>query len=252
MGCGAPVGVAVRASGDDRRGSRDDHDHSPRRAASWLTVALLGGMLFAGLAASVEDLRENEEVEGLVAADQSVQDWLAVHAPTWTVYMGVFLAGAGGAIPMVALMGLVALILWSRDQRLEAVTLVTTALVLEAAILALKWFFARPRPEGGILFAQGFSFPSGHAAFGAFLACLIVWLTLRHVRGRLPVGILASFAVGWAVSMAAGRMIVHVHYLTDVLAGIGLGLFFGGVAFALPDLARWRAHHVRQQRHTTR
>lgn len=213
---------------------------SLRRASAWLAVALVGALVFGGLAGSIEDATREGEVEGLVAADQAIQDWLTLHAPRWMVTMGVVLAGAGGAVPMVALMGLVALVLGSRGERFEAATLLFTAFALEGAVVLAKWAFARPRPDGGVLLATGYSYPSGHAAFGALLACLAVWLVLRHVEGRGVAGALSLLAVTWAVLMAASRLLVNVHFLTDVLGGLGLGLAFGGAAFALPDLVALR------------
>jgi undecaprenyl-diphosphatase len=81
----------------------------------------------------------------------------------------------------------------------------------------------RARPE--VLQLTGFagaSFPSGHStAAAASLAAFALLLTRRHGR---PVKILgAALAVGIAGAVAASRVLLGVHWFTDVLAGLALG-----------------------------
>jgi membrane-associated phospholipid phosphatase len=61
--------------------------------------------------------------------------------------------------------------------------------------------------------SKGQSFPSGHAATAIGLA---VALSILYPRGRW-------YFVALAVAVAACRVILHAHYLTDVLAGLMLG-----------------------------
>ena len=88
----------------------------------------------------------------------------------------------------------------------------------------LKAWFHRPRPTSALLFQLGLSFPSGHAMMStAFYGCL-AWLLWREY-GRW--GWAAALLV-WAVLIGLSRVYLHVHYLTDVLAG-----FAGGVGWLL-------------------
>jgi membrane-associated phospholipid phosphatase len=87
----------------------------------------------------------------------------------------------------------------------------------------LKWIVMRDRPSTGLMVdAAGSSFPSGHSAAAA--AC---WLAMaivvgRWVAPRSRVWVTAA-AIAIAVMVAATRVLLSVHWLTDVIAGLIVG-----------------------------
>jgi membrane-associated phospholipid phosphatase len=69
---------------------------------------------------------------------------------------------------------------------------------------------------------SGSSFPSGHAATAAAsFAALALLLGLR--RSHRVKAALTGTAVGIAVAVASTRVLLGVHWFTDVLAGLALG-----------------------------
>ena len=60
----------------------------------------------------------------------------------------------------------------------------------------------RPRPRGALAEASGSSFPSGHAAFAAVTAVLLVGLLVPSVGGR-PASLAAALAVVIQISRTA-------------------------------------------------
>jgi len=102
---------------------------------------------------------------------------------------------------------------------------IALALGAFALTLALKHAFALPRPPGAG--TDGFGFPSGHA-IGATVVYGGLAGVLATGRGsnRLAYG-----ATGLTVVVAASRVVTGVHYLVDVVAGIGVGLAYLVLAF---------------------
>ena len=96
----------------------------------------------------------------------------------------------------------------------------------------LKPLFARPRPCDvntaiTILVKRphGHSFPSGHTA-SAFAAAFALWLQNRKLG--VPALVLAAF-------IAFTRLYLYVHFPTDVLGGLVLGLALGFFASWIVD-----------------
>ena len=86
--------------------------------------------------------------------------------------------------------------------------------------LGLKALFARARPEfvHELTHAAGWSFPSGHSS-GALVGYGMLAVVLCQgvaPRARLPVLLVA---VALVLTIGLSRIALHVHYLSDVLAG---------------------------------
>jgi membrane-associated phospholipid phosphatase len=111
------------------------------------------------------------------------------------------------------------------DRRRVACVLAAAFLAL-GVTLALKAAFALPRPPGAA--EAGFGFPSGHA-----LGATVVWgagavfLDVGRRRRRLALAGLVVPAV------AVSRVVIGVHYLVDVVAGVAVGAVVVGLVVGL-------------------
>lgn len=190
----------------------------------------------------------------LVPAERGVGEIASVDALPELVVV-VFAAVTHLADPWF-LFGLLAITYWFAGDRVAAsprragATAIAVVTCAYAAVALGKAWFAAPRPPGatgpadvptwlpGLLSAwyeaqvlsDGFGFPSGHATGGAaaYLALALVYDRAWTARRR----VLAAAAV--AVAVAASRVIIEVHYLVDVVAGLLLG---GGVVLGALWLA---------------
>ncbi len=133
-----------------------------------------------------------------------------------------FLAHSGDSWFWVAGLALV-WVFFRAYHRLSAF-LILAILLLVVIVMVIKLFVRRRRPAGdwGAIYrnTDPHSFPSGHAARAAMLALFAVMLG--------PVW-LAVLSVIWAISVSLSRVLTGMHYLSDILAGILLGLAGGGM-----------------------
>jgi undecaprenyl-diphosphatase len=101
-----------------------------------------------------------------------------------------------------------------------AIWAVATMVVAGAVEWTLKALIGRPRPllPSPIAHAPGGSFPSGHA-LTAVVGCAVIVLIL------CPPGRAAVWTVAVMISLAAGacRVLLGVHYVSDVVAGWIIG-----------------------------
>jgi len=109
-------------------------------------------------------------------------------------------------------------------RRLAVWTLVT---VWGAALLGwgLKIVVARARPDlvDAVAAAPGQSFPSGHA-LGSTVGSVVLLLLVMPLLGGAWRGVTLAVAVLVPLVVAFARVGLGVHYLTDVTAGLVLGL----------------------------
>ena len=143
-------------------------------------------------------------------------------------YLAIFLAHSGDS--WFWLSGLILLWLLGSDYwKQRAMVLGGSILVTAVVVLAIKFTVRRRRPEGdwGSIYrsTDPHSFPSGHAARTILLATV--------TAGLGPVW-LALILVVWAPLVALARVMMGLHYLSDVIVGAVLGLCIGlGIAIVV-------------------
>jgi undecaprenyl-diphosphatase len=107
---------------------------------------------------------------------------------------------------------------WKRLAIIMVVSIATTALL----VMIIKFSVRRSRPEGewGRIYrsTDPHSFPSGHAARSTMLAMVGLGL------GPLWLGLAL---IVWAPLVGIARIAMGVHYPTDVIAGMLLGVVIG-------------------------
>lgn len=171
-------------------------------------------------------------VETVNEIDRQLLSWLYSGRTDGLLYDAmVVLSAVGGG------WGLVALTPWliaARTRRIAGgllATLLSTTLV----VFVIKLLVGRARPCAcvpgvhALCFAAPTdpSFPSGHAAgsfaFAAFVITLVAGAKMDSLR---RFGLVAA-ALAFAVGVAASRVVLGVHFPTDVLAGAVLGCAAG-------------------------
>jgi undecaprenyl-diphosphatase len=98
----------------------------------------------------------------------------------------------------------------------------------------LKQIVDRARPTFEPIAATlGPSFPSGHSSTAAASWAAFAFIA-AHWWGRRSWALLTGLAVGIAIGVAASRVLLDVHWLTDVIGGLALGwAWFAACALAL-------------------
>ena len=183
-----------------------------------LAFAIGGGVLLGVLAYLV---RTNPH---LVAIDNSVAKWGNLHASATSTHGLNFVTQLGGIYTVVVLCVVLA-IAETIIERSVWVTPFIAAVIGGEEILTLtvKQLTDRVRPTFNPAAATlGPSFPSGHSATAAAFYATAALLLGRR-RGRPTRAALTGLAAGLAVAVAASRVLLDVHWLTDVIAGLALG-----------------------------
>jgi membrane-associated phospholipid phosphatase len=241
----APAAAAAGAIDAHTRVRRFVHSRLEADAVTGLgltvaIVAIVGaGLVVAALAVSVR------HVEGLSDADSAAALWANRH--TGSLQHRLLedvsaLATTGGVIVIAVAVGVVE---WVRVPSRTIPAFLTVVAIGDSLVTnAVKAAIDRARPAiDPVAATLGPSFPSGHSSTAAALFAALALLAGRR-RGVRARAALAAAAVGIAVAVACSRVMLDLHWTSDVVAGLALGwgwfaacaIAFGGwlVEFGAP------------------
>lgn len=161
-------------------------------------------------------LRRIQDLDDRFAGSSQTQE-----QPSFIRALAVLLAHSGDS--WFWLIGL-GLLWWLGDDAWErlALVMIIGILITAVVVMVIKFTVRRSRPQGewGRIYrsTDPHSFPSGHAARSTMLAVIALGL------GPLWLGL--SLLI-WAPLVGLARIILGVHYPSDVLAGMVLGIIMG-------------------------
>jgi undecaprenyl-diphosphatase len=193
----------------------------PTQYRKWLkTSVVLFGAFFA-LAFALHEHR-------LVSFDSHIFNFFIRRRSTAVNDLAKVVSELGGSVACFVLGAVGSIVLWKRKiERHIALVPWISACAGMASAGVMKQVFSRDRPPVilHLVTETNSSFPSGHATYSSafYLGLVLVALhlfakTQQHRRQVIAVGVVAAVAVGLS------RLVLGVHWPTDILAGWLLGL----------------------------
>ena len=130
---------------------------------------------------------------------------------------------------------LLLVIVGTPEWQYKALVMTFSFIFLAVIVLGIKFTVRRQRPVGEwgkiYRFTDPHSFPSGHAARAFLFATLSI--------GLGPAWLAITLSI-WAPLVSLARVGTGVHFLTDVIVGMFVGIFAGGIVlYSLPFLQIW-------------
>jgi undecaprenyl-diphosphatase len=183
-----------------------------------LGCALVGGVLLGVLVYLVRSVHAVQHVDNFAAR------WGYTHRTSFST-SGLHAITELGSIRIVAGLAIVlaAVDFYRTRSRWSLPFLIAVITGMELLMLAVKDLVGRVRPALDPAAASlGPSFPSGHAATSAAFyaaAALIIGRSLPRRERQILIGLV----VGIAVAVAASRVLLDLHWLSDVISGLLLG-----------------------------
>lgn len=189
------------------------------RLAVWLAIAVAAigcyALLWCGWAMHWQWLRAFD------AALLNPLHRYGVNHPGWVRGWDVLCTVLGPA--GLRLVGFVVIVVAALQRNVRLILLMLTTILLTGVVTQVAKDVAnRPRPASAFTVAESSSFPSGHAlaVMSTVTALLVVsWPSLSRV-GRFTASVIGALIV---IGVGAGRVVLNVHYPSDVLAGWSIG-----------------------------
>ncbi|WP_117149184.1 phosphatase PAP2 family protein [Paraliobacillus zengyii] len=200
-------------------------------------VTIFGGFYF--FLSLAEEVLENESFQ----IDEVINQFIiSINAPWLTNLMG-YITETGSVIWITigTIIVVVYLLFFSKKSNWMATFLIINMVGISGLTKGLKLLFERERPE---VIAQydgtGFSFPSGHSTGAVTFYGFMIYLIAVSRLSRFWKWMINLFLGFWIVIVSLSRVVIGVHYITDIIAGLIFGLAWLLVCIAALEVMLWR------------
>lgn len=213
----------------------------------------IGVFLAAGVAIAIGATLAFTELGELVRKgrtqqfDEAVLRWFAEHHTPLLTIIARELTHLGTGTVALTIVGVTALFLWQTEHKHSARLLLAAVAGSTLLSTVLKLYFSRPRPQvfEWQTVAVSSSFPSGHAMTATVCYGTVAYLAARLQKHRWSRALTLGGAFVLILLICATRLYLGVHYPSDVLAGMIIGLAWASFCMATLEaslvLARRRA-----------
>jgi len=186
---------------------------------NYFTVCVISIIVFIGIMASVI-------LNKLYFIDSYVHSYfLFLSSSDVARVAGVFTHLADTLVVVIAIALLCSFLLIKKRYSVLIFTIFTSVSGF-IVVSGLKILVHRVRPEGVLFIEKGFSFPSGHA-FKAMIFVLILWFVLvRNWKSKSLKKVFYLFTSLFVLLIAFSRIVMGVHWFSDVFAGLVFGIFW--------------------------
>ncbi|HVW24398.1 MAG TPA: phosphatase PAP2 family protein [Polyangiaceae bacterium] len=194
--------------------------------AAWAAAATGAAYFGVFLKVSDELFFEGERGVTVLSVDRAAASWAAELRRSWLTQAAIEVTSLGSVTVLGVVVVLAAVGLYMTRDRLGGILLASATLGAIGWTSLLKNLIERERPPlvARLVVTSGYSFPSGHSLASASILGALALIACRHLSTRAE----QLFALGATAivicAVAASRVYLGVHYLTDVTAGTSFGL----------------------------
>ena len=131
-----------------------------------------------------------------------------------------------GSVYTMAILGIIVAIYFAYNKKWRSSAIIFLTTTLTGAISGLmKTYFMSPRPINSIIVLSDPSFPSSHASMSAGILFAIIYLFAPRIHSWIRRESMIVISVLGIIAIGTSRLILNVHWFSDIIAGWSLGIF---------------------------
>lgn len=156
----------------------------------------------------------------VIAFDQTIQESVRGQLPNLSTRFFKLITVIGNTVSQIAIAIMSVTFCYLKKWYPQARFIAVNAIISGICILSLKLIFQRVRPTlPHLVFAGGYSFPSGHS-MGTFMIFGSIIILLQYYMPKSIWKLLCQGTLGLLIFLIGlSRIYLGVHFPTDVLAG---------------------------------
>ena len=219
-----------------------------RLSSFYVTVGVFliaGAIIAIACTMGFAELAEHVLAGGTQAFDVAILQWLHAHQHPLVTQVMVEMTYLGTGTVVITIVGVTALFLWHTEHKHSARLLLAATVGNILLNGALKYVYHRARPS---VFewqttAVSSSFPSGHAMSATVVYGTVAYLLMRLQKHHWARVLTLLGAVFLIALICLTRLYLGVHYPSDVLGGIVVGLAWAAFCMATLEASLALARH---------
>lgn len=131
-----------------------------------------------------------------------------------------------GSVQCMTIAGMIIAIYFAINYRWRSFAIMFVTTIATASVSGfLKTYFMSPRPLNSLIALADPSFPSSHSSMSAAVLFAIIYLFAPKINSWIKREIMIVVCVLGIIAIGLSRIILNVHWFSDIIAGWSLGIF---------------------------
>ncbi len=187
-----------------------------------LFILVLNIISLWGLAQTVQGtLSLNSQLANF---DLAVNIFVSGHVTHFLANMASWISDGGAFLMFI--IGVISLAFLLRRDKWRSASIFILSLSSSSIMMSfLKEFFMRARPEDALQVLSDPSFPSGHATMAAAFFLVMLYMLVPKIHSWIKRELFIVLCVLSVIAIGLSRVVLSVHWSSDVIAGWSLGIF---------------------------
>lgn len=156
----------------------------------------------------------------------------SLQTPYITKWM-LFLTDVGGPSSIALYCLVLVMLMWLHKKYSHLTQFILTMLTTALVAVGTKELIKLPRPTGSLISEIGYSFASAHAMLAVVFFTLIAYSYKKHFKSKVTRSFFILVCMFMIVMVSISRIYLGVHYATDVIAGLFMGLIIVSISILM-------------------
>ncbi len=138
----------------------------------------------------------------------------------------IFISYCGSAPFLIVLSAILFAVLVYKKKWYHSLLLASALAAGLVSELIIKSVIFRARPVNSMVHISGYSFPSAHTVMATIFFSLLMYSFKDDIKNKLLKRLFIAATTALFIVIGLSRVYLNVHWLSDVIAGFALGLFW--------------------------
>jgi len=157
--------------------------------------------------------------------DQILNSLMSTIQINFLINFSEFISVLFDTVSMIIISIIIAVIFLWKHYKKESLLFIFIILASALVSLILKNLIERPRPINALVTETSYAFPSGHSVTAVVFFGFLIYSAFKKSKSNALKMFTAIASVFMILLIGFTRLYLNVHWLSDIIAGLAIGLF---------------------------